>query len=85
MSLDDLENRVQHLEDLVGIEKQKVPIIYIYSKDCSRDSHDPGQVKFGVIPGKVGGPPGVTLTRDQDEPETAFIERCEVEYQKVYG
>ena len=76
MSLDNLESRVQRLEDLVGIEEQDLPIIYIYSKDCSKNANSKARPSMAIIPGKPGRP-GLEISKAQGESPEEFLDRVE--------
>jgi hypothetical protein len=80
----DLKGRIERLESLVGVDAQIPPLIVISTLDCRKDSQDAGDPTFAVIPGKIGGPPGFTLNRAEDETENDFLKRGEAKHQEFY-
>lgn len=81
----NMEKRLERLEDLIGVGDEIPPLIRIDAMDCSRGSTDPGTPTIGVIPGKIGGPCGVTLFREKNEDPDSFLERCEAKHAKFYA
>lgn len=81
----DLESRILKLEDMVGITDEKPPLIRIDVMDCRKGSTDPGTPGIAIVPGKIRGPSGVTLTRAEDEDPDIFLKRCNAKYSEIYG
>lgn len=81
----DMRTRIERLENRIGVGNAIPPLVRIDIKNCSKNSVDKGRPAIAVIPGKLNGPCGKTLFRNQDEAETDFLERCEAEYNKFYS
>lgn len=80
----NLENRVSRLENRIGVGDNEPPLIVINATDCQKGSMDKGIPTIGVIPGKLGGSKGFTLTREKDEDPDIFLEKCEKKHAEFY-
>lgn len=80
----NLKDRVEKLEDLIGVTGEIPPLIRIDIQDCSGNTDDEGTPAIGIIPGKPGGLCGFTLLRAEDETGANFLKRCEAKHSNFY-
>ena len=81
----NLENRIERLENRIGVGDEIPPLIRIDVVDSKKGSTDPGIPLFIVIPGQIGGFQGTTLFRAEDESPNDFLKRCEKKYSEFYA
>lgn len=81
----NMNERITRLEDRIGIKDEIPPMILIKIADQRRGSTDTGTAQMGIVPGKICGPQGAFLIRDESESSDAFLERCSTQYDKIYA
>jgi hypothetical protein len=80
-----MKQRISELEDRIGVTDQNPPLIFIGVKDCSKNSKDSeGIPTMAIVPGKIGGPCGFTLIRNEGEAPADFLERCASKHTEFY-
>lgn len=79
-----LETRIERLENFIGVGNEIQPLIVINSTDCRKGSKDKGTPLLAIVPGKIRGPHGVTLTRAENEAPDDFLKRCESKHTEIY-
>ena len=80
----NLESRVARLENLLFVNSEPPPLIFIKIASSEKGSQDEGTLGFAVIPGPSCGKNGAFLFRDEGESSNAFLERCSTQYAEVY-
>jgi hypothetical protein len=80
----NIEQRIEKLENLIGVSGDE-PMIIINVSDYSKGSQDEASPLLVVVPGRVGGPKGITMFRGKDEAPDNFLKRCEAKHSEFYG
>lgn len=82
--MNSLENRVEKLEDLIGIFDENPGLVRIDVADCSKNSTDKGTPFLVIVPGQINRP-GVELFRREGESPADFLDRAELRYKEFYS
>ncbi|PXF58867.1 MAG: hypothetical protein C4B58_05265 [Deltaproteobacteria bacterium] len=77
MNLLSFKKRIERIARRIIGGNETPPLIFFDSQDKSKGSTDPGRSFMATVPGKVGGPQGLSLSRTKGEPEASFLRRCE--------